>query len=327
MKILKRYLKKSYLAIRLFREYSYDYYRYIRYSGLFSMSSKPKRKVLISSIISQCHSIEKGLTMPEFRLGFGKDKTVKLIEDCESYIRLFDGTNIQLLHAVSVLLEYRKVHAESNYNLEENLLKRIDELSLLVRNTTKSNQTITTEKDYFKDINSSFDKFSNSRKSVRNYTKEDVPIDVVKKAIDLATNAPTSCNRQGTRVYVYTEKEKINKMLDIQGGNRGFGHLTNKLILITAEQGIATGFVERNMGFVDGGMFAMNLLYALHFNKIGACSLNCNLSNKNDRKLRKLSGIKNSEVFVVMISCGYIPTDLKIAISKRFKSEDIITVV
>lgn len=321
---IKATLKKSILAKRLFQEYCYDFFRYLRYSGLFISSDQSDNRILISRIISQCHGIEKGLTMPEFKLGFGKLKLEKLIKDCLSYIEKNGTKNIQVQHAVSVILEYRKIHIESNYKLDHSLLDRIDFLGLK-QEIIACEQIKISKQEYFENSKESFEKFANSRRSIRNYSEENISVETIKNAITIAINSPSSCNRQGVRTYVFTETKKINQILEIQGGNRGFGYLTNKLVLITSELGVSTGFVERNIGYVDGGMFAMNLLYALHFNEIGACPLNCNLSVKNDIKLRKLCGIKESEVFVLMISCGIVPESFKIALSKRFSIDDILT--
>jgi hypothetical protein len=50
--------------------------------------------------------------------------------------------------------------------------------------------------------------------------------------------------------------------LKLQGGIRGFGHLTNKLIVITSDT--AVFLMMKDQAFIDGGMYAMNVLYGLH---------------------------------------------------------------
>lgn len=125
---------------------------------------------------------------------------------------------------------------------------------------------------------------------------------------------------------MFTDKEKISEILTLQGGNRGFGHLADKLIVLTQEQGISHGVYERHQIYVDGGMFAMNLLYALHYKKIVACSLNCNFSMMKERKMRKICNVDSSEMFVMMISCGIAPDNFKIASSKRIPLSNLLTI-
>jgi len=94
--------------------------------------------------------------------------------------------------------------------------------------------------------------------------------------------------------------------------------LTNKLIIVASELGVFTGQEERNQAYIDGGIYLMNLVYSLHYNKIGACILNCSNSIEKDIELRKLSMIKESEVFIAMVACGIPPETFKIATSTRY---------
>jgi hypothetical protein len=54
--------------------------------------------------------------------------------------------------------------------------------------------------------------------------------------------------------------------------------------VITAELGVFMNLDERNQAYTDGGMYAMNLLLALHHHQIAACPLNCSHSAAKDRK-------------------------------------------
>jgi nitroreductase len=69
----------------------------------------------------------------------------------------------------------------------------------------------------------------------------------------------------------------------------------------------------------------MTLLNALHFNGIGACSLNWSVSNDKDMKIREILNIPENEVVLMIIACGYVPEKLSIASSPR-KSANEITV-
>lgn len=55
------------------------------------------------------HVVEKGLSMPERRLGFGHDAVLELISLIRNYSEKFPQ-NDQILHAISVLDAYREMH-------------------------------------------------------------------------------------------------------------------------------------------------------------------------------------------------------------------------
>ncbi len=319
--IIKKYFSFL-IPLVLIKEFSYDYKNYLKHSAIKGYKNNCKK--LIAIIIEQYHIVEKGLTMPETRLGFGLENIISLIDNCQLYYLKYDKSNPQLKHAVEVIFEYRSFHKERAFTLNSLLLRKIEELESTHISEKCSNQIITNKEEYFKYCNSSFDLFSNSRKSVRNYSEEEIPNELLNKAVEISRNAPSSCNRQAVKANILCDNEKIIKVLDIQGGNRGFGHLTNKLIIITADLSVCQGASEKHQVYVDGGMYAMNLLYSLHHNKIVACSLNCNFTKSKDQKLRKILDIPDSEVFIVMFSCGFAPNEFKIALSERNPTNEYI---
>ncbi|GET33965.1 hypothetical protein PbJCM13498_28280 [Prolixibacter bellariivorans] len=309
--------KKFFLTQKILRKsYDYDYKKYLSHSDSFSPNTSTK---MIGNIIKTYHTIEKGLTMPEFRPGFGQQKVIELCHNCINYIKKYGDNEEQLKYAVQVILEYKTFHNSLNFALQPETENEIQNIRNYAPALTASSQIETTDVLYFKNAESSFDEFSNSRASVRNFTGKDIPLSSLTESLKLAQNTPSACNRQCWRTYVYTQSEQINEILEEQGGNRGFGHLTNKLIVITAELGVFNRHYERNQAYIDGGLYAMNLLYSLHFQKIAACILNCSTWPEKDVELRKLCKIKDSEVFIAMVACGLPPQKFKIAASKRYK--------
>ena len=143
----------------------------------------------------------------------------------------------------------------------------------------------------------------------------------------MAQNTPSSCNRQATRIHLVRDEETKQNVLNLHNGNRGFGHLSDSIILVTAEVCGYASAIERNAAFIDGGMFGMNLLYALHFNQIGACVLNSNFTTQTANELRKICNIPKSEVFVMLILIGRVPESLSIALSKREEISSIMKII
>lgn len=322
-KITPTFFKHIYYS---FSSFYYDFIRYYKFGSNLGINNSEQK--YIGHIVKRYHVIEKGLTMPETRLGFGKKIVNDLVRMCNEFIDSYDNENTQLINAVSVLLEYKKFHQQNSYKLSKTLIKSIDDLDFRMKNRVLPQEQInTTKEEYFKEVNSVFNVFSNSRKSIRNYSSDALPISKIIDSVDLVKNTPTSCNRQSNRVYVYTEKDKIRKILEKQGGSRGFLELVDKLIVVVSELGVYEGVRERNQAYVDGGIFVMNLLYALHFNKVVCCVLNCGFSKEIDLALRKITKIKESECFVAMISCGEAKDNFKIAASHRDSIDKSIKII
>lgn len=322
---LKFFIKKMVYGLKLCSNYFSDLKRYLEFSGLVNYRNDGKK--LIASIIRNYHVIEKGLTMPDMRAGFGQPRIKHLLNDCIFYIETYGDSNTQLTHSIKVINEYLEIHSFLNFQLDPELKILYERLKDRLKRDLSSNKQLEASKEsYFKHNKSDFKEFSESRHSLRNYCSDAVPYQDLVDAISLAQNSPSACNRQASRVYLITEKQEIDSILNLQGGNRGFGHLADKLIIITADVSVYCNFGERNQAFVDGGIHALNILYSLHYYSIGACILNCSHDLLKDRQMRKLCNIPESEVFIAMISCGIPPKEFKIASSKRFPIEEILTI-
>ncbi len=321
-----KYLRWRQADFLLIGAYYYDYKRYKKFSATKNLNSRVK---FLGQIIKEYHIIEKGLTMPEPRLGFGRDRIFLLCDHCESYISLYGLDNNQIIQTIALLLEYEEFHNSAGYHLDSLVLAKIEVIQNIAKkyNISPSSQLLMTKEEYFKEIDSSFEEFSNTRKSVRNYSSDKIPSEIIHSALKLTLNTPSVCNRQGYRAYVYSNKERIKEIFSTQNGNRGFGNLADKIIVVTVELGILSHSLERNQAFIDGGLYLMNLLYALHSKGIVACTLNCSNTPKYDKMMRKACEIKDSEIFIGIISCGYPKDEFSIALSKRLDIDEIVTFI
>lgn len=299
--------------------------RYIFHSGMLG-STKSKAKSA-ARIVVVYHGIEKGLTMPDFRPGFGRLQLLGLIRQCKMFISQFGITNVQLQHAVAVIEEYRNVHQTIGYELDEEILQQIQQLTQVYTDTPRQgHQNVADLGSFYEKAHAPFPDFAKSRASIRHYTSRQISGDEIRKAIDVARSTPSACNRQSVRVHLLTDKNQIEKILELQGGNRGFGHLAHNLIFITTDLRCYFGPNELTVGWVDGGMFAMTLIFALHHQKIATCALNCSFSVEKERQMRSLTGISKDESFVVMLTCGYPPDTFQYPASKRYDIGDILTI-
>jgi nitroreductase len=329
---LKRILPKKLLVYKrqmhnikiMQKAFNYDFNRYIEYSRTRGNNTSGK---MISEIITIYHVIEKGLTMPEPRLGFGKERIVQLCNLCNKHIEKYGINEEQLKHAIQVILEYEDFHHNKEFKLNEAVIKPIKELKERVISITPSSQQIITKKEFFNFSQAGFLKFSNSRSSVRNFSPGSIKTEIMLEVLEIARNTPSACNRQSWRTYLITDKNQILKILEVQGGNRGFGHLVNNLVIVTGELGVFSGITERNQVYIDGGIYAMNLLYALHYKEIGACILNCSHLPEEDIVLRELCKIKDSEVFIVMVACGIPPDSFMFTNSFRYPINKTNTII
>lgn len=313
-------------------------YRYYLHSAQKAVLPDLKRRVydkvyndseverLKRDLTLQYHIVEKGLTMPEPRPGFGRLVVLKLCDLVMKYDKMQLPTEaLEFSQSVSVLKEYHHFHQSIAFALDAEVSSKLSPIVVGFKNVVGLSQISTSNELYFKNINAPFDIFSHSRYSVRNYSSEEVPVELLLECVELAQKSPSFCNRQPTRVHIVKSADKKQAILDIQNGNRGFGHLAETLIVLTSVISTTKDIHERNENHLNGGMFAMSLLFAMHFKKIAACALNWAVSEDKEVTMRRILALEPNEIPLLVISCGFAPDNFKVAASPRKKAIEITT--
>ena len=166
--------------------------------------------------------------------------------------------------------------------------------------------------------------FFSSRHSVRNFDPERVPSDdELTRGVELARNTPSVCNRQPYRVHWYRDRSEIEAILRIQNGATGFAHVVPALGVVTARRAMFVGPDERNQRWVDGGLFAMTLVWAFHALGLSTCMLNWALPGVSSAKLREVADIPQGEDIVVLIALGYAKEGARVARSEKRGTSDL----
>jgi len=320
------YYQKARALGAMFKYWGYDIQRHFKHLNYLN-----KNKTIdgLKGLLSMnYHVIEKGLTMPEPRLGFGESQLFSLLKLLnEYYSKGLNPAENEFVWSVRILNEYLEFHKINNYQVSETLINEINKITYKCNILSSSAQLEFDKEKFFSMSNSSFDQFAISRHSIRNYSPKEISDDIILSCVRIAQNAPSSCNRQPIRVYAVKENSQIKKILELQSGNRGFGHLTNVLFIITSNLNLFQDFSERNEPALNAGMFSMTLLYALHFHGIGACSLNWSVSPERDKNLRNLMKIPDNEQIHLIISSGYPPKTFKVAASPRNDINYVLNII
>ena len=318
---MHKILRFMFHAVDLFFHSCY----WIIHDLLYSNDSESKESQLAGLMIMS-HVLEKGITMPDRRLGFGYSRVRGIITQCNECIDRYGSQSIEVQSTLNDLYEYLQIHYASNFQLPEDIIVGIKKLIEYKKTDISSLSSVFTRTEYFKSV-SDFEQFAYQRHSVRNYADKEVEMEVIYKVLRLAQTVPSACNRQSIRVKVIADKEKKEAVLGLQNGNRGFGHLADKLLLITSEQGAWSYYETRTSSYLDAGIYTMNLLYALHYYQLCACTLNCYLNINKMNKLRSILGIPQSELPIVFVSIGWATNQFMIAKSQRLGVEKIIEVI
>lgn len=316
--------KKTYIRLRSFyhRIQKIPYFlsdianalRYMKWAG----EDEKYYWAASAELLFQYHKLEKGLCMPGPARFFGYDPSSATLELLIAWREKgFSQSDAVYKGALATLESYASKIATIDPERSEKLRAKIwHELSI-----NKQDQEIKTPISAAGSLTlehaSYLLQILKARRSQRVFSADAVPTDLITKAIEMAQLSPSACNRQPWRVHSYDDREKMEKLLNLQNGNRGFGHTIPRLLIITSESKGFFDASERHEPYIDGGLFTMSLLLALQSLGLSSCCLNWCVSPSNDRQAHSIGEIPPSELIVMYLAVGYAEPGSLVPLSPR----------
>lgn len=309
------------LKTRLLYEILKEYTNIIKYLGAVSLNKDKEKIEAKISIIS--HAIEKGLSLPNPKVGFGESKISNILEYLEIYQKQYSDNKF-ICRNVPILKAYFKFnHIAGHDNID--LYKRYKSI---IKNLELSYYKGGIETIYKNDIikysNIDFDNFTKKRYSIRDFSSEPISINTINKALEIAKKSPSACNRQPWKVYVFKNTEIKDKLLKWQMGSRGFSSNIDTAIVVTCS--LKKYFIgETHQAYVDGGLYSMTLIYALHSLGVGTIPLTLGLPSNKLKPLYNEFKINKDELPILVIGVGALKDKTKVAISDRIDISEYVT--
>jgi nitroreductase len=310
----------------LVQNYLRDFSLYRKHSTVFKYNNLNK---IESRLILDYHSVEKGMLYYKTKPRFAKERIVNLIKfiNGSDLISIEDKTQITVTY--KIMCKYFEMHKELNISIEDYFPEVMyNKIRQKLKNSYSEEFKGIIEfskDDFYKNAKDNFYDFSNSRKSVRDFTGELIDIELITKAVQLALNAPSVCNRQSSKVYLLKDKNKIDKALEVQGGFTGHSKNVSQLLILTVNRNYFYTVGERNQMFIDGGVFLMNLLYSLHFYQIANCPANWGKTIAEEKEFDKIVSIAKNEKIICFIPIGLVKDEFRVTLSKRRKVNEIFS--
>ena len=261
------------------------------------------------------HSLEKGLGIPSPRKKFGLGKATALLNELEAYV--VNGGNIYryaFSESVGILDAYFKYTDNdiSEYTGRINALKK-----LRVEKYEAGIKKINNIQELYRQVNiEQVKKFICTRHSIRSYEQEIINEDLLNKILELASYAPSACNRQPVKVYWASEINIINKISELIPGNTGFENEIPNWAIITTDRNMF-GAGETLQWYINGGIYLAYFVEALHAYHIGSCIFQIPATHKNTTELRRIMKIPKQEAIIAAVGFGYPKNENKVLVASR----------
>lgn len=324
---LKAYLKRTRNSVYVLADFLYDAVRFIKYSHL---GGRIRNEGEYHGVVTmEYHRLEKGLTLPNPRPFFGTGTIAKLL----TLVRETRFTGVRARrHALESIDSYFNEHNARGFRPETGgelaryraaagaLIGSVGggrgQQAGIVRKTAEQIRGGAGAMD--------FEKFMADRHSIRDYSTRPVTEVEILNAVETAMRAPSVCNRQAWQCYFTSDQAVIEQALKCQNGNAGFRSRIPAVCIITSRMSYFVSSGERYQAWIDGGMFAMALVLALHGQSMGSCCLNWSVDWWQDRKLRKAVSIPDDETVIMMLSVGHLPEEFSVCVSPRRSAVDVL---
>ncbi len=300
-----------------------DCRRYLDHSG--SVLPYARKQSHQASLTAHYHVLEKALSFPAPRPGFGQEAAQHLLRELDAYVRRFgpDDLAARVVNVLTAYEEFNRQHGFENLDFATELQILKKRVQCTGKDTRGGVLPISCA-EIQKAGRSPFSEFVKGRYSIRNFARKAVPTELIQRAVEISLKTPSACNRQPWKVHLYQDHEDCLRLLQYQHGNRGFGDSAGAVLIVTCDLSGFFTVEELYAAFVDGGMFAMSLVYAIHSLGLGACCLNVSFTRHDENALRRAGGIPENEVLILMVLVGHLPEQFMVAQSCRRPVSEVL---
>ena len=314
---IRHFIGKRYNIIRyLLNEYNF-LFRTLGSCDTTKCQNKEREQLIMSA-----HVIEKGLSLKDVRPGFGISKILKLLTHLDNYTNRYSDQET-LAFALSVIDAYIEFHEDIGHEINAEIIQMHAKLSNKINANVdfkhlKGGIIHLSKEEVLQSLNGGFEAFAKSRHSLRQFTGGQIEKARIEKAFQIAETTPSACNRQPWHNFVFMDKTNIVKILEIQHGARQFKDDVAALVIVTSTPNAFYG-QEFHQHLVNGGLYAMNLLYALHSLGLGAIPLNGGISHEQQKQILDICNSDGNDDLIMLIAVGQMPNEFSVAKSARIQ--------
>lgn len=271
------------------------------------------------------HRIEKGLIMQPRRNVFALDY---IAETLKAFIVACDNAEHdpqELKWAADVLGEYFAAVDLSQFNpaLKPAYLGKAAELdsdgkSVPYTFDAKIQAGISSEQ---------FHQLCVQRRSVRWFDERPVSRELLEQAVNMASLAPSACNRQPYRFFIADDKSLSKQLVSIPGGTKGFAQNVPCTIVVAADLANYPGEKDRHLVYIDSALAAMQLMLAFETLGLSSCPINFPDIELTEQKMAQALNLDMTIRPVMLIAVGYGQAKGKIPFSQKKSAQQLIDYV
>jgi nitroreductase len=156
-----------------------------------------------------------------------------------------------------------------------------------------------------------------TRRSIRKYTSQPVPVELVKKLVSAASQAPSAGNQQPWHFIVVTRREQLNALAEVLPNGKMLTHAPLGIVVC----GDMIGLKHPDCWIQDCSAATQNLLLTAHASGLGAVWLGVYPRQDRIQNITRLSKLPDHAVPLCVVALGF-PAE-RVEAEDRFRDERV----
>jgi nitroreductase len=268
------------------------------------------------------HRLEKGLIMKNFRKTFGVGYVRETVEELAKAIKDPCRSPEEVGWAADVLRQYFYVaggHQE---------IKRAREaFGRLEPELPADSRMVPYAREDSVDKFLGFDELlalARRRRSVRWFLPEPVPRESLERAMLVAREAPSACNRQPFVFRVFDNAERVRRVARLPMGTKGYADYIPCVVVAVGRLRNFPEVRDRHLIYIDASLAGMSLALALETLGLSSCMINWPDIEKRERWMEEELGLAPDERPVFLMAVGYPDPEGLVARSTKKPVDELL---
>jgi nitroreductase len=162
------------------------------------------------------------------------------------------------------------------------------------------------------------------RRSVRWFEQRTVPMELIDKAVNIAKQAPSACNRLPYKFLVSHQADIACKIAECAMGTQGFSGNIQCLVTVIGDLSAYPAERDRHVIYIDAALASMQLMLAFETLGLSSCPINWPDIEERERRISKLLELDYTQRPVMLIAVGYADPNGGIPYSLKKKNQYLV---
>ncbi len=281
---------------------------------------KSLHQPLISSALLRrnIHRLEKGLIMQPRRPVFASDYIGETVRHYRDLLQHPNFDSAELRWAFQVLSQYFTVVTAGQNRLVDAARAAFAAQSAVDCAQFEPAIPYTKQQSPVADV--SFEHLSQlfrQRRSVRWFLPTPVDPKIIRQAVNIASQAPSACNRQPFRFDLINGHSNAAKIASLAMGTTGFAENIPCLLVVIGDLSCYPAERDRHVIYIDASLATMQLMLALETLGLSTCPINWPDIEFREQLMQQKLGLKIYERPVMLLAVGYADPQGGIAYSQK----------